>query len=65
MLCISLVGILDTKIVHTEAKLNYPCLVLPHPNSVGYWILSMWFQVLFQLVIRQDGGLFQAVHSFG
>ena len=64
MICILFVGVFYTEIIDTKTELDWSGLVFPHPNCVGDWIVSIWFKVLLELLVRQDGGLFQAVHSF-
>ena len=64
---IGIIGIVifDAKIIHTEAKCDGSSVVSPQTYCVGDWFVTMGFKIVNEIIICENGGLFEAVHSFG
>ena len=64
MLGVGFVCVFYTKVVNTKGEGYFSAGVGEEARCVSTWYLSIGFQVLFQSVICDASGLFQAVHAF-
>ena len=56
-------NIFDAKIVHGEAETNRASVMCPQSRGCGALAIAMLCQALFQQLLGNDTGLWQAVHS--
>jgi hypothetical protein len=54
----------DTKIVNGKGKSCVLISVAPETRGLGNWEVSARGKVLFELIVRKDGNLFEAIHAF-
>ena len=53
----------DVKVVYTEEKFSFECLVAPEAWCIFYRFISIWGDFLDELFECKDYGFFEAVHA--
>ena len=64
MLGVGFVYVFYTKVVNTKGEGYFSAGVGEEARCLSTWYVSICFQVLFQSVVCNVSGLFQAVHAF-
>ena len=55
--------ILDSKVVYADAKFCWTSVVFPKSHRSDNRFITVLEQVFLQVVVREDCGLFQAIHT--
>ena len=64
MLGVGLVCVFYAEVVNAKGQEYFSASVCEEAGCVSTWYVSICLQVLFQLVVCNAFGLFQAVHAF-
>ena len=55
--------ILDTEIINHQTEKCFPAGMPPEAWCVLHWIIPEWSHMFYQLFVRDDASLFEAIHA--
>ena len=56
-------AILDTKIIDHQIEKCFPAVMDPEAGCVIHWMITEWNHMFYQLLVRDDAILFEAIHA--
>ena len=65
LLCIIHRSIFYEKVIHYKREEGVFRVILPNSGCVFDWLVSLWCQVLDELLVCDDSGLLESIHAFG
>ena len=64
MLCIIQRSVFDGKVIQYKQEEGVFCVMLPKAGRVFDWVISVWCQVLDELLVCDDSGMLESIHAF-
>ena len=64
MLCIIQRSIFYGKFIHYKQEEGIFCVMLTKDGHIFAWVVSVWCQVLDELLVCDDSGLIESIHAF-
>ena len=56
-------AILDTESIDHQTEKCFPAVMHPEAGCVLQWIITEWRHMFYQLLVRGDASLFEAIHA--
>ena len=56
-------AILDTEIMDHRTEKCFPAVMHPEAGCVLHWMIPEWSHMVYQLLVRDDAILFEAIHA--